>query len=110
MRHMRSGTSFVALSIIAALFVGVMLVAPPEASAQATISTGSVQGALLDPKGALVVSAKVPVTTKDTGKKSKPEEWPAGTYNSGRLPPGTYIVRTERKGFKTVKKTVEEAE
>jgi hypothetical protein len=51
MRHMRSDTSFFALSIVAALFVVVMLVAPPEASAQATISTGSVQGAILDPKG-----------------------------------------------------------
>jgi len=106
MRHMRSGTSFVALSIIAALFVGVMLVAPPEASAQATISTGSVQGALLDPKGAVVVSAKVTVTNKDTGQKSKPEVSSAGTYNSGPLPPGTYIVRIEAQGFKTVEKTV----
>src|SRR5947209_15108323 len=106
MRHTRSSTSFVALSIIAALFVGVMLVAPPEASAQATISTGSVQGALLDPKGAVVVSAKVTVTNKDTGQKSKPEVSSAGTYNSGPLPTVTYIVRIEAQGFKTVEKTV----
>src|SRR6267142_1940802 len=106
MRHTRSGTSFVALSIFAALFMGVMLVAPPEASAQATISTGSVQGAILDPKGAVVVSAKVTITNKDTGQKSKPEVSSAGTYNSGPLPPGTYIVRIEAQGFKTVEKTV----
>jgi hypothetical protein len=106
MRHMRSGTSFVALSIIAALFVWVMLVAPPEASAQATISTGSVQGAILDPKSAIVVSAKVTITNKDTGQKSKPEVSSAGTYNSGPLPPGTYVVRIEAQGFKTTEKTV----
>ena len=106
MRHMRSRTSFAALSMVAALFVVVMLVAPPEASAQATISTGSVQGAILDPKGAVVVSAKVTITNKNTGQKSKPEVSSAGTYNSGPLPPGTYIVRIEALGFKTVEKTV----
>src|SRR5712692_9445932 len=109
MRHMRSGTSFVALSIIAALFVGVMLVAPPEASAQATISSGSLQGAILDPNGAVVVSAKVTITKKDTGQKSKPEVSSAGTYNSGPLPPGTYIVHVAAQGFKTVEKTVDVA-
>src|SRR5713226_9815045 len=107
MRDMRSGTSFVALSIIAALFVGVMLVAPPEASAQATISSGSLQGAILDPKGAVVVSANVTITNKDTGQKSKPEVSSAGTYNSGSLSPGTYVVHVTAQGFKTVEKTVD---
>src|SRR6476660_8313455 len=106
MPHMRRGTSFVALSIIAVLFAGVMLVTPPEASAQATISTGSVQGAILDPKGAIVVSAKVTITNKDTGQKSKPEVSSAGTYNSGSLPPGTYVVRVDAQEFKTTETTV----
>src|SRR5205823_12129868 len=88
MRHSRSGISFVALSVVAALFLGVMLVAPPKASTQATISTGSVQGAILDPKGAVVVSAKVTITNKDTGQMLEPEVTSAGTYNSGPLPPG----------------------
>ena len=109
MRHMRRGTWFFAVSIVAALFVGVMLVAPPEASAQATISTGSVQGAILDPKGAVVVSAKVTITNKDTGQMSKPEVSSAGTYNSGPLPPGTYVVRVAAQGFKTVEQTVDVA-
>src|SRR5216684_7652113 len=102
MRYMRRGTRLVALSIFAALFVGGMLVAPPEASAQATISTGSVQGAILDPKGAVVVSAKVTITNKDTGQLSKPEVSSAGTYNSGPLQPGTYVVHVAAQGFKTV--------
>jgi hypothetical protein len=105
---MRSGTSFfVALSIIAGLFVGVILAAPPEVIAQATISSGSLQGTILDPNGAVVVSAKVTITKKDTGQKSKPEVSLAGTYNSGPLSPGTYIVHVTAQGFKTVEKTVD---
>src|SRR5438105_2493454 len=109
MRHMRSGISFVALSIVAALFVGVMLGAPPGARAQATISTGSVQGAIVDPKGAVVVSARVTITNKDTGQKLESEVTSAGTYNSGPLPPGRYVVRLAAQGFKTVEQTVEVA-
>ncbi len=57
MRHMCSGSSFVAVSTIAGLFLGVMLAASPEVIAQATISSGSLQGTILDPNGAVVVSA-----------------------------------------------------
>ena len=106
MRHMRSSTSFVALSIVAALFVGAMLVAQPEAFGQATVSTGSVQGAILDPKGAVVVSAKVTITKKDTAQKLEIDVTGAGTYASGPLMPGTYIVRVGAQGFKTVERTV----
>src|SRR5467141_2411481 len=107
MRHMCSGSSFVAVSIIAGLFLGVMLAASPEVIAQATISSGSLQGTILDPNGAVVVSAKVTITKKDTGQKSKPEVSLAGTYNSGSLSPGTYIVHVTAQGFKTVEKTVD---
>src|SRR5438094_713433 len=97
MRHMRSGISFVALSIVAALFVGVMLGAPPGTRAQATISTGSVQGAIVDPKGAVVISARVTITNKDTGQKLESEVTSAGTYNSGPLPRGGMWFAWQRK-------------
>src|SRR5437867_11667696 len=109
MRHSRSSISFFVLATVAALFVAVMLAAAPSASAQATISTGSVQGAIVDPKGAAVVSAKVTITNRDTGQKLEPEVTSAGTYNSGPLPPGRYMVRVAAQGFKTVEQTVEVA-
>src|SRR3989442_13689696 len=105
MRHMRSSISFFALSVVAALFIA-LVQAPPTASAQATISTGSVQGAIVDPKGAVVVSARVTITNKDTGQKLESEVTSAGTYNSGPLPPGRYVVRLAAQGFKTVEQTV----
>src|SRR6266576_5870037 len=93
MHHKRSSISFSPLVLVGALFVAVILAAPPEAGAQATTSTGSVQGAMVDPKGAVVVSAKVTITNKDTGP----------------LPPGRYVVRVAAQGFKTVEQTVEVA-
>src|SRR5215510_7861140 len=100
MNHARSSISLV-VSVAAALFTATTLTAPPEASAQATISTGSLQGAVVDPKGAVVVSAKVTITNRDTGQKIEPEVTSAGTYNSGPLPPGRYLVRVTAQGFKT---------
>src|SRR6266576_1075176 len=109
MHHKRSSISFSPLVLVGALFVAVILAAPPEAGAQATTSTGSVQGAMVDPKGAVVVSAKVTITNKDTGQRLEPEVTSAGTYNSGPLPPGRYVVRVAAQGFKTVEQTVEVA-
>src|SRR5215470_1547467 len=97
---MRGSISSFSLSVVAALCIAVVQ-APPTASAQATISTGSVQRAIVDPKGAVVVSAKVTITNKDTGKKAEPEVTSAGNYNSGPLPPGRYLVRVAAQGFKT---------
>ena len=109
MSHMRSSISLFALAIVAGLFAVVALAAPSKAGAQATISSGSVQGAIVDPKGAVVVSAKVTISNKDTGQKVEPEVTSAGTYNSGPLPPGRYLVRVAAQGFKTVEQTVDVA-
>src|SRR5438067_2566897 len=109
MRHMRSSIPLFALMIVVALFVAAMLAAPPQAGAQATISTGSVQGTIVDPKGAVVTSARITITNKDTGQKLESEATSAGTYNSGPLPPGRYVVRVAAQGFKTVEQTVEVA-
>jgi len=109
MHRVRSSISFFALVLVGALFVTVILAAPPKVGAQATISTGSVQGTLVDPKGAVVTSAKVTIANKDTGQKLEPEVTSAGTYNSGPLPPGRYVVRVAAQGFKTVEQTVDVA-
>jgi hypothetical protein len=97
MHHMRSSISFFPLVLVGALFVAVILAAPPEAGAQATISTGSVQGAMVDPKGAVVISAKVTITNKDTGQRLEPEVTSAGTYNSGHCRRGGMWFAWQRK-------------
>jgi hypothetical protein len=69
--------------------------------AQTTISTGSVQGTVTDPSGAVVSSAKVTITNKATGHVITTSTSSAGTFTSGALQSGNYVVRVENKGFRT---------
>jgi hypothetical protein len=88
------------------LFAGASLLAPANANAQATISSGSIQGTILDPNGATVSDAKVSITSKATGQVTSPEVTSAGDYSSSGLLPGIYVVRIEAPGFKAVEKTI----
>src|SRR6266849_3759888 len=94
----------VAMAIISAISIGLglSLALAPVVQAQAGLSTGSIQGTILDPKGASVAAAKVSITSKATGAKLQAEMSPSGTYNSGPLVPGEYLVRVEAPGFNTV--------
>jgi hypothetical protein len=72
------------------------------AFAQTTISTGSIQGTVVDASNAVVSGAKVTITNRGTGKVLSTTTTSAGTYVSGALLPGQYIVRVEVQGFKSV--------
>src|SRR6266702_1308907 len=74
----------------------------PNASAQTTISTGSIQGTISDQSGAVVTGARVTITNKATGQALTMTSTSSGAYASGALIPGDYTVRVESKGFKTV--------
>jgi len=74
----------------------------PNASAQTTISTGSIQGTISDQSGAVVTGARVTITNKATGQALTMTSTSSGAYTSGALIPGDYTVRVESKGFKTV--------
>ncbi len=68
---------------------------------QSTASTGSIQGTVTDPSGALVGGAKVTISHKSTGRVITVTTTSAGAYISGALTPGDYTVRVEAQGFKT---------
>src|SRR5262249_5097753 len=82
------------------------LFVPSATHAQATISTGSIQGSILDPNGATVSSAKVTIMSKETARQITPDVTSSGDYNSGALVPATYVIRIEAAGFKVTEKTV----
>jgi Carboxypeptidase regulatory-like domain len=71
------------------------------ARAQSTVATGSIQGTVIDPNGAVVPDATVTITNKATGQANKVTSSASGTYASGALIPGDYQIRIEAKGFQT---------
>ena len=68
---------------------------------QTTISTGSIQGTVTDPAGAVIPGAKVTITGRSTGQVIVATTGGAGTYNSGALIPGQYQVKVTAQGFRT---------
>jgi len=68
---------------------------------QTTIATGTIQGTVTDPAGAVVPGAKVTITGKATGQIINLTTGAAGIYNSGGLIPGEYQVRVAAQGFRT---------
>lgn len=74
--------------------------------AQTTISTGTINGTVTDPSGALVSDAKVLVTNTATGQKIDLKSNSAGSFSSGPVPPGTYEVQVTAKGFTTLRQQV----
>src|SRR5262245_12502683 len=97
----RSRTALLLFVLVAVFALVASSVSAPSASAQATISSGSIQGTILDGKGAAVTSAKVTVTSKGTGAMSTPSVTESGDYSVAGLVPGEYVLRVEANGFKT---------
>ena len=91
-------TSSFSFSILAALIIAGLSL---TASAQTTISTGSIQGTMTDQSGAVLSGAKVTIINKGTGQTFSVTTTSSGTYASGALNPGEYTVRVEAQGFKT---------
>jgi hypothetical protein len=79
----------------------------PAAHGQATVGTGSIQGTVLDPNGAAISTAKVVLISKETGRRVPLDVTSAGQFNSGPITPGSYTVRIEAAGFKTVERAYE---
>jgi len=69
--------------------------------AQATVSSGSIQGTVTDPSGAVVPGAKVVITNTETGLRIERTTTSQGAYTSGAVPSGAYQVRVEVANFKT---------
>src|SRR5580698_2003979 len=78
-----------------------VLVTGASALAQLTQSTGSIQGIVIDPQGAVVPDAKITVTSKATGQASSVPVSASGAFLTGQLNPGGYLLRVEAPGFQS---------
>jgi len=94
----RPGVPFALLAFIT---LSALLLSSVAGLAQTGVSTGSIQGTVTDPSSAVVGGAKVTITNKATGQVITTSTTSSGSYNSGSLVPGEYVVRVEVKGFKT---------
>src|SRR3984957_6573330 len=90
----------VPIQFLAAL-CGLLLLAMP-AAAQTT--AGRILGTVTDQSGAAVGGATVVVTDVQHGVSRTLNTGDSGDYVAAELQPGTYQIRAESKGFKTVER------
>lgn len=70
-------------------------------AAQAQLYTGSITGVVTDPSGAVVPDAGVTLTDVNKGYAHTARTDSVGRYLLRSLPPGTYNLKVEMKGFRT---------
>jgi len=75
------------------------------ASAIGQSITATATGIVADASGAIVPDAAVTITELSTGVGRKTSTNDQGIYNFTYLPPGTYRIRVEVRGFKTFEQT-----
>ncbi len=82
----------------------IFLMSPPAWS-QATNTSGSVQGTITDPSGAILPGATVVITNAGTKQSKSVTTDNAGFYTSGPLTPGQYTITVTDSGFSQVQAT-----
>jgi hypothetical protein len=89
------------------LGLGALLVLALASSlfAQSQAMNGTIEGVVRDPTGAVLAGVTVTVTSVDTGTQRTPVTDGTGTYRALLLPLGSYRVKAELDGFKTVERT-----
>ncbi len=87
------------------LFFLVLLCIPPfalTAFAQVDATSATLKGTISDQQGALVTGATVTVTSVDKGLVRTVTTSPEGTYHIPLLPPGSYKIEIQGRGFAKV--------
>lgn len=77
----------------------IVLLLPASLFSQSTSSTGSIQGTVTDPTGAVIPNAKVTITNRATGQITQLTTNSTGLYSAGAVIPGVYQVRVESQSF-----------
>ena len=73
--------------------------------AYAQLTTGTVQGTVQDPSGAIVPGVELTLLNVDTNLTLVQRSNNLGTYVFGNVPPGTYVLLAKLENFKTSETT-----
>lgn len=92
--------------IVLLLTIALVVLAPQNLRAQATVSTGGIEAVVTDINGGVVPNAQVTITHESTGQVINGKTTVKGTFTGGLLIPGQYTVRIEAAGFKTVERSI----
>ncbi len=90
------------LLAVASILTGIGL---PVAHGQTLASTASFSGTVLDPSGARIANAAVTFGSLDNGITRTFKTDSEGIFSFALLPAGTYTLKIEAPGFKTLKQT-----
>jgi hypothetical protein len=74
-------------------------------SAQTTVSTGSIVEVVSDPTSAVIIGAAVKITNA-TKQVINVQSNSSGSFNSGALIPGDYLLLVSAKGFSSAEASV----
>ncbi|HEU4386890.1 MAG TPA: carboxypeptidase-like regulatory domain-containing protein, partial [Blastocatellia bacterium] len=85
--------------LLALLFVSNFILIAPRRTLAQIGGTGSIQGVVTDPTGAVIAGASVTATNLATGVNTPGQSNAAGLYLLTPLPPGKYKVAASAAGF-----------
>src|SRR5262245_21954017 len=90
---------------LAILVLAATLAAAGPVLAQSQAINGSIEGVVRDATGAVLPGVSVTVTNLDTGQSRTVATGAGGEYRAVLLSLGTYRVKAELQGFKTLERT-----
>ena len=93
---------FVRLHWIPILLVIGLLILPPKSSAQ-LVTTGTINGTVVDQSGAVVTGAHITITDIDTKTETQTVSNGVGNFSQVGLEPGHYDVTVAKVGFASFK-------
>src|SRR4051794_913848 len=85
---------------LCAAFISVLIAGLPARTALAQGPAGVINGAVMDPSGAVVADVQVHLSNTETGVAREARTNSSGLYSFPELLPGSYSVSVEHPGFK----------
>lgn len=102
---LRSMRRLYATLIVSVFVFSLTMLANVQPAAAQTTGSASLRGTIKDPQGAIIRDAAVTITNNRTKDERKTKSSEDGTYTFTALTPGTYTVKVEAAGFKTMTQT-----